>query len=408
VVEHLNTGVPQIPTKNTKQTPARKTAGQISKTLAKDLKVKAKTDQPKKASNEGDVAEGVLGAALVAKLIARQTSGKIGKVTSADVLKVLNTMRRQPISPKGSSKGQLKMDMGGHATDKITFKLNLGMKMMTELKEMKDLSILTRLAAGAASYANSPRFDGLAEAMYNNNINNKLEIDVDGISDNRGTKADVVVRTDKYAFDKISLKAGSMKTGHSLGQVGGNTWAAILRVFGEGFNEKTRKHEVGLLLPINTKANEDAYMKKVTEKPTFGTVEVAVRWAYDVACKALNTANSSQIATNLAQFLDHHLSRGDNSIKVVKFHLGSHKTFDVLRLPEMMKGKKMKAIVRMETKWPIMLIYDESVTKHPTTKYSPGVLIAIRPKMDTRIDGYITHLIEEGPQLGELIEDKSS
>ena len=361
-----------------------------------------------KATNEGDLAEGVLGAAIVAKIILRQPNGTIGKVTPADVRKVLNIIRKAPLTAHGSTKSQIKVDAGGSAKDKIIFKLNLGQQMMNELRNFKDLKALDRISMAAASYVNSPRIDALAEAMYTNNINNTLEIDVDGISDNKGSKADIVVKTDKYVFDKISLKAGKSKTRHSLGQVGGNSWSAVLRLFYAGVNDRTKKKELGLLLPLNTKTNEDRYMKLVTENPTFNTVDKAVRWAYSVATNLFNSVPSGSIAKSVVKFLQFHSARGDTDIKIVFFHLGKHKTLNPLKLEDSIAEMKLKSVVRMDTKWPSFMVYDATQSGEvPRTIYEPNVLFTIRPKIDARTEGYITHLIETGPKFESAIEEKS-
>jgi hypothetical protein len=366
----------------------------------------AKTQQAKKEKtfNEGNLAEAVLGAAIVAKIVLRQPNGKIGRVTSVDVKKVLQQMRKVKGISKGGKKTQIKLDSGGTAKDRITFYLNLGNSTTEALLKMKDLTPLTRVCDAAASYANSMRMEGLAESLYNNQINNTIEIDVDGISDNKGTKSDIAIFTDNHVFDKISLKAGKMKTGHSLGQIGGNSWSSILRLFHEGPNPKTGQHEAGMGLPINTKLNETHYMKLVTEKPTFQTVGVAVRWAYTLADDTFNRMPRTTLAQSIYKFLKFHSTRNDTDVKIVMLHLGGHKTLDPLLLEGALKQVNLKAITRMDTRWPVMLVYDTSIGNAPTTKYSSNVLFGVRPRIDPRTTGYITHLVEEGPRFSAILD----
>lgn len=359
----------------------------------------------RKVFNEGSAAEGVLGAAIVAKISLREPSGKIGKVNSAQVRKILQQMVKTPGISKGAKKTQIKLDFGGSAKDKIIFFLNLGPVMTQELQSLKDLKVLDRVAESAASYVNSPRIEALAEALYNNNINNTLEIDVDGISNNTGTKADIEVRTDKYVFDKISLKAGAKKSGKTLGQVGGNSWSSILKLFHEGFDVKKNKKVIGLELPINTSSNEDKYMKLVTETPTFGTVVIAVKFAFKAADVAFNSMPQTQLANKVYKFLSFHSTSGDSTIKLVILHLGKHKTLDPLKLEQALLNVKLKAVTREDTQWPVFLVYDSSGPK-PSTVYNSNVIFAIRPKMDSRLDGYIYNLVESGPKFDELLEEK--
>ena len=345
---------------------------------------------------------------MVAKIAMRQPKGKIGRVTKTEVKNILKQMCKVPGLAKGAKKTQIKLDSGGATKDRITFYLNLGASMTAELQKLKDLNVLNRICDAAASYANSPRMEAAAESLYNNQINNTIEIDVDGISDNKGTKADIAMRTDKHVFDKISLKAGQMKSGHSLGQIGGNSWASILRLFHEGPNPRTGINESGMGLSINTPANEQRYMKLVTEKPTFKTVETAVRWAYQLADDAFNRVSSSVLASNIHKFLRFQTTRDDTDVKIVMLHLGLHKTLDPLLLEGALKETNLKAITRMDTRWPIFLVYDASIGIVPTTKYTANVLFAVRPRIDPRTTGYITHLVEEGPRFSAIIEDKEA
>lgn len=379
--------------------------------------------QKDKVVNEGNLAEGVLGAAIVAKLILRKPNGQIGKVTSSDVMKALKVMQKAPLTPKGSTKSQVKMDMGGTAKDKIVFLLNLGKRMMADLRAL-DLKLLARVGDAAASYVNSPRIEALAEAMYQNNIDNKLEIDVDGISNNTGTKADITVKTDKYIFEKISLKAGAKKSGKTLGQVGGNSWSSVLRLFNEGYNERTKSKDVGLMLPLATKTNEDRYMKLITESPTHGTVAKAVGWAYQTAEKLFNSSPAGKLSQSVYKFLQTHSTKGDSDIKIVMLHLGQHRTLDPLKLEDALKKVKMRAVVRTDTQWPVFIVFDafynlnvkaetgismpSSIPLVPTTVYHPAVLFAIRPKKIGPEDaGYVAHLVEGGPRFDSLLEEKN-
>ena len=365
-----------------------------------------KADPKAKAINEGNLAEGVLGAAVIAKLLNRQPSGLIGKVSAPDILKILKIMQKTPGTPQGASKTQIKVDTGGSAKDRISFSLNLGTAMMGELRRL-DLKLLYRLAEAAASYANSSRISSFAEYLYVNNTNNKVEIIVDGISDNSGTKKDIEVKADKILFDRISLKAGS----NTLGQVGGNSWSSILRVFDEGLNKRTKKKQKGLCLPINVKATEDKYMKMITEKPTFSTVAKAVKYAYDEAAKIFNRQSKGTLAKSVSDFLHLHSSSNDENIKIVKLDTawgGSHKVLSPARLDDALsKASSLQAVVRLDTQWPIFLVYENlRGVPPPTTIYSENVIFSITVKIDSRQMGYIYHVIKHGDHFEKLLEVK--
>lgn len=362
-----------------------------------------------KVVNEGNIAEGVLGAAIVAKIAERNPNGAIGKITYLHVNKIIKLMQKATGSFGSAKKQLIKIDAGGSAKDRITYTLNLGTAMMKEFRAANPL-MLQRLAQGAASYANSPRMESLAQVLYSNNVNNQIAIDVDGISANTTTKSDVMVKVDKYVFDKISLKAGSMKTGHTLGQVGGSTWASLLRVFNEGVNERTKKKEVGMMLDqFSSKTNEQHYMKLVGAKPSFETVARGAQYAYKLAADLFNRLPQPTMAHNVYKFLQFHSSRGDSDVKIVKLHLGKHKTLNPLKLEQALKDLgSIRAVTRLDTKWPILLIYDAAAGPTPSTIYNANVLYSITIKIDSRQIGYVYHLVKEGARLETLLIEEDA
>ena len=383
---------------------------QIKKTIKTTQKVqKVAADRKDKVANEGNIAEAVLGAAMVAKIAERKSNGSIGKIGAAQVQTVIRLMQRAtPL--KGSTQRQfVKVDVGGTARDRITFNLNLGSIMMAEFRKAESTS-LARLAQGAASYVNTPRMESLAQVLYSNNVNNKIAIDVDGLSANTATKTDVMLTVDKYVFDKISLKAGSMKTGHTLGQVGGNTWASLLRLFHEGYNDRSKKKEVGLMLDeFCNKTNEQQYMKLIGTKPSFDSVARGVQFAYKKASEVFNRLSQPKMASNVYKFLQFHSARGDSDVKIVKLHLGKHKTMNPLRLEQSLKDMgTIRAVTRLDTKWPIILVYDTAAGPTPTTIYNQNVIFSITVKIDSRQIGYIYHLVKEGARLAALMEEEDA
>lgn len=358
--------------------------------------------------NEGNIAEAVLGAALVAKIAARQPNGEISRITNAQVQAVIRVMQKTPVQTGTAQKQVIKVDLGGVAKDRITFYMNLGTAMMNEFRRAGPTE-LSRLSQAAASYANSPRIAGMASALFTNNIPNKISIDVDGISANTSTKADVVVTLDKFVFDKISLKAGSMKSGHTLGQIGGNSWASLLRLFVEGYNKATKKDEIGLMLKaFATSANEQTYMKLLGETPSFASVAKGVQFAYKKATEIFNRLPPMTKATQVYKFLQFHSARDEGDVKIVKLHLGEHTTLNPLKLEQALKelSNGIRATYRMDTKWPMILFYDAGSGKPPSTIYSPNVIFSITVKIDSRQIGYIYHLVKEGARFATLIQEE--
>lgn len=351
--------------------------------------------------NEGDLAEAVLGAAIVAKLGAR-TGGKIAKIGSNEIKKILQLMQRATVASTTAFHVVIKMDSGGKAKDRIAFMLKIKSTTMSELLSLKSFTEIDSVLRAAASYVNAPRTEALAERAYTNNINNKISVVVDGISNAQLTKADLLLTVDDLVFDKISLKAGTKANAKSLGQVGGATWAAIRRVFADGYNERTKKYESGLELPINNTLNEQQYMKLLTEDPNFTTLSAAVSWTYKKADDMFNSLGSTKAAKVVFDFVNQHSALNDPSIRIVEFHLGKHKVLNPLVLEGNLRGVRMKALTLLKEKWPLFIVYD-AADGVPQSQYSPNVIFAVRPKADTR-SLYITHIIEKGARLSQLMD----
>jgi hypothetical protein len=86
--------------------------------------------------------------------------------------------------------------------------------------------------------------------------------------------------------------------------------------------------------------------------------------------------------------------------------LSGHKTLDPLKLEDALKNaKSLKAFVRLDSKWPIFLVYDAGEGM-PSTIYSPSVIFSITVKIESRLMGYVYHLVKEGPRFEALLEEK--
>jgi hypothetical protein len=169
------------------------------------------------AENKGDLAEPLLSAAVVAKLIKRG-SDSIEDITIDDLKNVLN----KAIST-GSSSYKV-ADKDSKISDTIDFKVSIRGPAMEFLKSKNFWNVMNNVAQSAVHYANSGQIDRYADYFFKNRKADLIKVDSDGLSDQKGRKTDV----DAYVKGSdgtlrplkglaISLKAGS----DTIGQVGG-------------------------------------------------------------------------------------------------------------------------------------------------------------------------------------------
>jgi hypothetical protein len=169
------------------------------------------------AENKGDLAEPLLSAAVVAKLINRGAN-KVGDITLVDLKNTLN----KAIS-SGSQTYKVE-DQNSKIADTIEFKVAIRGPAMEFMKSASFWSTVANIAQAAVHYANSGQIDRYADYFYKNGKADLIRVDSDGLSDQKGRKTDI------DAFVKgpdgemrplknlaISLKAGS----DTIGQVGG-------------------------------------------------------------------------------------------------------------------------------------------------------------------------------------------
>jgi hypothetical protein len=169
------------------------------------------------AENKGDLAEPLLSAAVVAKLIKRGNDN-VEDITIDDLKSTLN---------KAISSGEQTYkvsDLNSKVSDTIQFKVAIRGPAMQFLKSENFWPKMANIAQAAVHYANSGQIDRYADYFYKNGKADLIKVDSDGLSDQKGRKTDI----DAYVRGSdgemrplknlaISLKAGS----DTIGQVGG-------------------------------------------------------------------------------------------------------------------------------------------------------------------------------------------
>jgi len=324
------------------------------------------------AYNRGDIAEGLLGAAITAKLILRG-GNKIGNITPDNVRGILSSSiknNNQELSLRVS-------DKNSKIADNIIFTLKLPTGSMEIISNTKNWSKFEDLFNSAVHYANSSDAERYSNYFYTNGKIDEVRIVSDGVSNQKGRKTDVQavvsttdpttgqVRSRQLKNVDISLKADSIRYGqHAAGglQNSKEVWLdSAKRLF----------EPLGITIEMPSFEKSDNPMRNFWIK------------IYEQANKKLNKelANASAnkettFIEKIADLINHHGSSGNQYMKLVSFEKGQSSIHSFSQLKRKLIEQKIDLTTKMtlgpRNGLPYIHIYD----KNDPTK--TGLLTSIR------------------------------
>lgn len=220
--------------------------------------IKKTVDFGAAGENKGNVAEGVLAAAIGARFLSKTQS-----ITANDVTNIIKKFPRggrkdfKTITLKSPNKNP-------DVVDELV--------IVVELNEADMNNFLTKtysdLVRASVAYVNQSNVRKWGDLLYNNNLINYINVNSVGISGQTATKVDTWVevgdeKTKPKRVDiNISLKAGDVK---QFGQEAGNKWEAqerLFKNFGVEFSPPIEKKFVGHMAKKNY---SDAFKVTFTE-----------------------------------------------------------------------------------------------------------------------------------------------
>lgn len=338
-----------------------------------------------KLPNKGDTAEGLLGAALFAKLLKRQ-SNEIGQITTDDVWNIFDNLN--PVSENDYM--VTSQDLGG-ATDTIWFRLKVKNTVKRALEEPSLRKSITNWMQSPVNYVNSPEGTDYAQEFYQNGTPDEIGVISDGLSAQKDKKTDVVTavrdpetNTIKREVMPVSLKAGA----DQFAQHSGGKWQAMETMFSLlGVN----------LASVGNLASEYEGYQKRSEQ-----VKAAAK-VYKTAAELLNKqftddASEARFIQTVARALRFWATSDDDQVYVVSF--GSRGKYDVLQFSQSSLIPAMKNL-RLRARFvpgdnPKLEVYDQT---------SNEMLFSIRTYMQQQEKGaYQRNVIEKGPLLGKVAD----
>ena len=383
------------------------------------------------SANRGDIAEGIMGAALTAKFIKRefgQTISKLPQVNATDVDVVLakffrsggiyrKTVRDVPRPIEIPFQEAIDLATGGAAgatetvinvvrelqfSDKIVFKLTLPQAAMNFLSKQSNRTQVRDIFDRAVRYANSdPTFIREANRLATNAKNDKILIDADGVSNQLETKVDIGLFANGRKIGKqISLKTES---GRQFDQVIGFGIAEFDRLFSDN---------LGILVDTSVKTAVNNYIKEFnvtdaysfraqTSKDVTGSVwasklKKAAMIYYKGAEKVIKTKiDALGFRRKLASTIRLGATRGDDNLQLVKF-AGAQGTYSERTFGPEFDDAMENADLTLETNF----------TDNPTIKINSDnkLLVQFRARVDAdkRATGYrikLRQVLEAGTGL---------
>ena len=300
------------------------------------------------SANRGDIAEGIMGAALTAKFIKRQsgqTVRDLPQVNATDVDAVLakffrsggtykKTVRDVPKpyeyiptnAPGDKIETTINIIRELTFSDKIVFKLTLPQAAMDFLSKQSNRTQVRDIFERAIRYANSdPTFIREANRLATNAKNDKILVDADGVSNQLETKVDIGLFANGRKIGKqISLKTES---GRQFDQVIG---------FGIAEFDKLFDNNMGIIVDGSVKSAVNNYIKEFnvtdafsfraqTSKDVTGSIwatklKKAATIYYKGAEKVIKTQiDALGFRRKLANTIRVGATRGDEDIQLVKF-----------------------------------------------------------------------------------------
>jgi len=341
--------------------------------------------------NKGDVAEGILGAAMATAFI----SGG-NQISVADVEAFLDDLNQKENERAGTNKTAKVLtkpiERQDGTIDTITCVIRLSTINFNDLMNKDKRSALTGLFNAAVAYANSEEALEATLAVATNGENNKVAVVSDGVSGQTSTKIDIKVFLDGVAtsIGRISLKAGGTD---QLGQVGG-TWEAISGLF---------KVMFGIKIDENLKEGWEKTMMPAGR--TAERVQAEAKKIYANADEKLNkllkgddVGEEIDLIQTIAAGMNYQVALEEEGVILVHLDAGDFKVLDFAMLEDVLREQEvdLASVLKLGGKNPIIQIIDKKAGNKP--------LFQVRFKQEG--DGStIRHYVEKKPYMVDLLAE---
>ena len=359
-----------------------------------DSKVKIITigslNKPNVKYNLGDMAEGVVGAAITARFIYKNRN-----INSRLVFGVLRALAKSGTTNYPGKKGKQvertfkSANENPKIMDDVRCFISLAEVNMMALLAKNNETMLKEYVDSAVKYANSNNVKKWAKLVYENNRYDKIEVLSDGLGGQKTTKVDVSV---KITNDKgelmpvdilVSLKAGDVK---QFGQVSGAEFEKQEELWEQLFGYKTN---------ISSLKNKYDKLMFTDKKP-----DEAVFLVYSTVTKLLARdlrSNPDKVLQSLSKAINYFATLNEENVTLVQVGGGKAKVYKFDDIYNAISGREYTAEIKTGASGlPTIII-----------KSGRDSLIQFRVKQEFKSDGspYIRNYIEKLSLLGDLLAE---
>ena len=374
--------------------------GKLVKTLEFGGQTKGENDADAatKISNRGNITEGVLGAATLARLAARP--GK--DITVQDIYSIIGSLPDAESYPTG---GICSM---AAASGSITDKFNLTVKLapahykdLTNVELLKSDPLMVGIINQIVRYCNeAATVERYAKFFENNNRPDTVEIVSDGVSDNTGRKTDIYMvyvnedgdRAVKH-FD-LSLKAG---TASQFGQASGGR-------SDQGATAESFDKLIALFEPfgVDIEPMRATYLKSRSFDGAYGKAYSYATKILKAELKGADPDREQKFLSKFIRAIQFHGTRNDDRVKLLQFEKNKFYLLDFKKLDRLYAKDKINLGARYLVQGnglPTLEIYDSISGKW---------FMQIRPKPENGKTRIMRNLIQKGPAMKALLTSRST
>ena len=348
-------------------------------------------NKPNVRYNLGDMAEGVVGAAICARFIYKDRD-----IRAQNVYGILNALASSGMKNYPGKKGKYvertfkSANANPKIMDDVRCYISLAEVNMMALLSPANKVTLKPYVDSAVRYANSVNIKKWTKLVYENNRYDKIEVLSDGLGGQKTTKVDVSV---KITNDKgrllpvdilVSLKAGDVK---QFGQVSGAEFVKQTelweRLFGYGNSIRSLQTKYDKLMFVDKKPNE--------------AVSLVYNKVNQLLKRDLSSNNSEQILKKMSSAIRYFATLDEENVTLVQVGGGKAKVYQFDNMYSKLSGRDYTSTVKSGgSGLPTMIISSEGKD-----------LIQFRVKQEFKSDGspYIRNYVEKLSLLGELLAE---
>jgi hypothetical protein len=348
-------------------------------------------NKPNVKYNLGDMAEGVVGAAIAARFIYKNRN-----INSQLVYGVLRSLEKSGTTNYPGKKGKQvertfkSANSNPKIMDDVRCFISLAEVNMMALLSRNNEALLKEYVDSAVKYANSPNVKKWSKLVYENNRYDKIEVLSDGLGGQKTTKVDVSVKITNDRGELlpvdilVSLKAGDVK---QFGQVSGAEFEKQEELWDQLFGYKN------IIKSLKKKYDDLMFVDKQPDEAVF----LVYQKVNQQLNQDLKGNNSDEVLKKMSKAINYFATLNEDYVSLVQVGGGKAKVYKFDEIYKKISGREYRSTIKT------------GASGLPTIVISSGNedLIQFRVKQEFKSDGkpYIRNYVEKLSLLGDLLAE---